>query len=94
MPLGYGDGLPRNLSNRGKVIIRNKSYPIVGTICMDQFMVDIGPEGEAYNGDKVIFLGESENETISLVEIAKILNTDALEVVTHLNNRLPRTYIA
>jgi len=94
IPLGYGDGIPRNLSNKGNVIIRDKVYPIVGNICMDQFMVNIGPKGEAYNGDKVVFVGKSGDESISLVDIAKTINTDALEVVTHLNNRLPRKFIS
>lgn len=88
IPVGYGDGIPRSLSNKGHVIIRGKKYPIVGTICMDQFMVNIGPQGEAYNGDKVILI----NEDLSVYDMANRINTEPLEVLTHLNSRLPRVY--
>lgn len=93
IPLGYGDGIFRSLSNKGRVIINNNMYPIIGTICMDQFMVDIGPQGVAHNGDKVIFIGEDKNHKITITDIAKLASTDALEILTHLNTRLPRVYI-
>ena len=89
IPVGYGDGIPRSLSNKGSVIIRGKRYPIIGNICMDQFMVDIGPNGEAYNGDQVIIVGKD----ISIYEIAELISAEPLEVLTHLNTRLPRVYV-
>ena len=92
VPLGYGDGIPRALSNVGSVIIRGKRFPIVGTICMDQFMVNLGTTGEAYNGDQVTVIGEVGDEKISIVDIANITSMEALEIATHLNNRLPRKY--
>ncbi len=93
IPLGYGDGIFRSLSNKGNVIIRNKVYPIVGTICMDQFMVDIGPDGTAYNGDRVTFIGTDGDKSIKITDLAKLASTDALEILTHLNTRLPRIYL-
>ena len=58
VPMGYGDGFPRSLSSRGEVLVRGQRQPIVGRICMDQFMVDIGPQGTAYNEDAVVLIGE------------------------------------
>ncbi|HEX5693605.1 MAG TPA: alanine racemase, partial [Arenimonas sp.] len=57
VPIGYGDGLPRSLSSRGEVLVRGRRLPIVGRICMDQFMVDLGPQGTAYNEDAVVLIG-------------------------------------
>ena len=53
LPIGYGDGYSRSFSNKGEVIIRGQRYPVVGNVAMDQIMVDIGPDGTAYNGDDV-----------------------------------------
>ena len=92
VPLGYGDGYSRRLGNRGFVLIRGKRYPIVGTVCMDQFMVDIGTDGEAYNGDEVVLIGRQGSEEITLHEVADWLETDPREVLSQLNTRLPRVY--
>ena len=91
IPVGYGDGYRRSLSNKGSVLIRGKKYPIVGMICMDQFMVDIG-EDEAYIGDEVTLIGRQGNEEISLLEIAKICDTIPYEVLCLFNDRIPRVY--
>lgn len=92
IPLGYGDGLARRYSNGGEVLIRGKRYPIVGTINMDQFMVNLGPKGEAYNGDIVTVIGKDGDDIISVRDIANTIATDPLEVLTSLNSRLPRDY--
>src|SRR5690606_25397831 len=65
VPIGYGDGFPRSLSSRGQVLIRGHRHPIVGRICMDQFMVDIGPQGTAYNEDEVVLIGRQGEQAIS-----------------------------
>ncbi|HMO18185.1 MAG TPA: alanine racemase [Oligoflexia bacterium] len=93
IPLGYGDGLPRRYGNVGSVLIRGKKYPITGTICMDQLMVNIGPKGEAYNGDQVTIIGSDGDESISVTDLANIINAEPLEILTSLNTRLPRQYI-
>jgi alanine racemase len=59
VPVGYGDGYFRNLSNRSSVIIRGKKYPVIGRVCMDQMMANIEWE-TAYNGDEVILIGEAD----------------------------------
>ncbi len=92
IPLGYGDGFFRNLSNKASVIIHGNKYPQVGNICMDQFMVNIGPEGEAYNGDEVVLIGEQGNSKITANDLARLAGTDPRDVLVSLNSRIPRRY--
>ncbi|CAN5392055.1 alanine racemase [soil metagenome] len=93
VPVGYGDGYLRALSNRGRVLIRGQFYPIVGMICMDQFMVDIGND-EAYVGDEVVLIGKQGDKEISLLELAKLCNTIPYEILCLFNDRLPRVYLS
>lgn len=91
VPIGYGDGYRRALSNIGSVLIRGKRFPIAGNICMDQFMVDIG-DAEAYVGDEVVLIGKQGDEEIKLTEIAQLCDTIPYEVLCLLNQRIPRFY--
>ena len=91
IPVGYGDGYRRSLSNRGSVLIRGKRFPIVGTICMDQLMVDVG-DSEVYVGDEVVLIGKQGNEEISLMEVARLCDTIPYEILCLFNERIPRTY--
>lgn len=92
VPIGYGDGYPRALSSRGEVLIRGQRHPIVGRICMDQFMVDLGPQGTAYNEDEVVLIGAQGSQCIRVEEVAQAANTIAYEILTGLNERIPRQY--
>lgn len=92
IPVGYGDGYRRVLSNKGSVLIRGKRFPIVGTICMDQFMVDVGDQ-EVYVGDEVVLIGKQGNECISLTEIADLCGTIPYEILCLFNERIPRVYL-
>ncbi len=92
LPIGYGDGFPRILSNRAEVLIRGTRHPVVGTICMDQTMVDIGPEGSAYNGDDVLLFGEMDGEKIALEELCEKAGTISYEMLTRISSRVPRIY--
>jgi len=92
IPVGYGDGYFRNMSNKAMVIINGDKYPQVGSICMDQIMVNIG-WGTAYNGDEVILLGESKGERISVEDLAAWAETIPYEILTNINTRVPRVYI-
>lgn len=92
IPIGYGDGYFRSLSNKGSVLIRGKRFPIVGSVCMDQIMVDIG-EGEAYNGDEVVLIGKQNSDSISVNEVADVAGTVPHEVLTSTNARVPRRYL-
>jgi alanine racemase len=92
VPLGYGDGYLRALSNKGSAIIRGQRYPVVGRVCMDQLMVNIG-QGEAYNGDEVIFIGKSGDDRISVEDLAAAIDTTPHEILVLLNQRIPRIYV-
>lgn len=93
VPIGYGDGYPRALSNRGEVLIRGKRFPIVGRVCMDQIMINIG-NGEAYNGDEVVLIGSEGSERVSLEELASSIGTIPYEILTALNLRIPRISVS
>ncbi len=92
LPVGYGDGYFRALSNRGAVLIGGKRHPIVGRISMDQCMVDIG-EDSAYNGDEVMLIGTQGGERITCEDIAEWVGTIPYEVLTNINTRVPRRYL-
>lgn len=93
IPLGYGDGYPRALSNRGDVLIRGLSHPIVGRVCMDQFMVDLGPDGTAYVEDDVVLIGRQGDAAITVEDVAQSAGTIGYEILTRLNERIPREYV-
>jgi alanine racemase len=92
VPVGYGDGYFRSMSNQAQVIIRGKKYPQVGRICMDQMMVNIEVDS-AFNGDEVTLLGESDNQTITAQELADWADTIPYEILTNINTRVPRVYV-
>lgn len=93
VPVGYGDGYPRILSNCGEVLIHGHKYMIAGTICMDMFMVDIGPKGVAYVGDEVILIGKQGANEITLTSVAKKCKTITYEILCGFNERIPRIYV-
>jgi alanine racemase len=97
LPVGYGDGYLRALSNRAEVLIRGTRHPQVGAVCMDQMMVDLGPGGEAYNGDAAVLIGEQGGEhgveRITVGELAERAGTIPYEILTGLNARIPRKYV-
>ena len=93
LPVGYGDGYFRSMSDQAEVIIRGKRYPVVGRICMDQMMVNIEWE-TAYNSDEVILMGESEGVSIQAEELAGWAGTIPYEVLTNINTRVPRRYFS
>ena len=92
VPVGYGDGYFRSMSNHARVIIRGKEYPQVGRICMDQMMVNIENDS-AFNGDEVTLLGESGSAAITAQELADWAGTIPYEILTNINTRVPRVYI-
>lgn len=92
VPVGYGDGYRRSLSDKAFVLIRGKRYPVVGSICMDQLMVDIGQD-EAFVGEEVVLVGEQNDNVIRLNDIAKWCDTIPYEILCGFNQRLPRSYV-
>ncbi len=90
IPIGYGDGFLRALSNKGHILVGGKRCPIIGKICMDQLMVDLGPCGEAYNGDEVVLIGRQGESDITVNDLADLLDTTPHEILVSLNQRVPR----
>lgn len=93
IPVGYGDGYPRSLSGKGYVLIHGKKAPILGRVCMDQFMVDISEIPEAMEGDKVTLLGMDGTERITAEELGELSGRFNYEFVCDLGKRIPRVYI-
>lgn len=93
VPVGYADGWRRALSNRGQVLLGGRRVPIVGRVCMDQFMVDATEVPEAAVGDEVVLLGRQGGEQIDAEELAARLDTISYEVLSALLPRLPRKYL-
>jgi alanine racemase len=91
VPVGYGDGYLRSMSHKAEVIIRGEKYPVIGTISMDQIVVNIDG-GSAYNGDEVILLGSDGNKSITLEDLAEWAGTIPYEILTNINTRVPRIY--
>jgi alanine racemase len=88
IPCGYADGYFRRMTNRASVIIQGSTFPQVGRICMDQFMVDTGSEYVGM-GDEVVLLGDG----ISPYDLAEWAGTNAYEILTNISSRVPRVYI-
>lgn len=93
IPLGYGDGYPRSLSSCGFVLIRGQKAPILGRVCMDQFMVDVTEIPDAIEGDLVTLIGSNGAEIITANELGELSGRFNYELVCDLNQRLPRVYI-
>ena len=92
IPVGYGDGYPRNLSNKGYVLIGGEKANIVGRICMDQFMVDV-TDLDVSVGDKVTLAGCDGNQEILIDDLAVLAGTFNYEFVCDLGKRIPRVYL-
>lgn len=90
LPLGYGDGVRRGLSNNAEVLIRGRRHPLVGTVSMDNVTVDLGPEAEVEPGDEAVLIGRQGGETIRAEEIAALLRTINYEVTCGISARVPR----
>ena len=92
IPAGYADGFNRLFSNRGRVLIAGRSYPVVGRVCMDQSMVDLGEETEVRVGDEVVLMGRSGDAEIRCEEWAELLGTITYEVTCQVSPRVTRVY--
>lgn len=93
IPAGYGDGYLRGMQKGGRVLICGKYAPIIGRICMDQFMADVTDIPEAYEGAEVVLMGKQGGAEITAEEIAGILGTISYEVVCLISRRVPRIYL-
>jgi alanine racemase len=91
LPIGYGDGYPRNLSNRAPVLISGRRFKISGRVCMDQIMVDIG-NYPVKIGEEVVLIGSQAKNKITAEELAGLCDTIPYEIVCGLGTRVPRIY--
>ncbi|MGD9175203.1 MAG: alanine racemase [Desulfobacterales bacterium] len=93
VPIGYADGLNRLLSSRGQMLVGGQRVPIVGRVCMDLTMLDVGNVKDVQAGDEVVVFGQQGNETLTVDEMAETLNTINYEIVTGISARVPRVYL-
>src|SRR5680860_1315247 len=92
VPIGYGDGFSRGLSNRGDVLINGRRYPRVGNVCMDQFLVEVDRDAPVQFGDPVVLVGRQGEEQITAEELAAHLGTINYEITCSLTGRVRREY--
>ena len=92
LPIGYADGYSRQLSNRATVLVRGRRHPIVGRICMDQCIIDLGPDCGAEVGDEVMLFGRQGPDEITLTELAGLAGTINYELACLISPRVPRIY--
>lgn len=93
IPVGYGDGYPRGLSNCGYVLIHGKKAPILGRVCMDQFMVDVTHIPEALEGSIVTLIGRDGNEEITVESLCDIYGGFRYEMICDIGKRVPKEYL-
>lgn len=93
LPIGYADGYPRALSNRGTVLIRGRRAPVVGRVCMDLTMVDVTEVPDAAEGDEVVLIGSQRGASLSAEDVAEAAGTIAYELLCGIGPRVPRRYL-
>jgi alanine racemase len=91
VPLGYADGVPRHLTNVGQVAVSGRRYRIAGTVCMDQFVIDVGDD-VVQAGDQVVLFGPGESGEPTADDWAAAIDTINYEIVTRVGARVPKTY--
>ena len=93
VPIGYADGLNRLLSSRGQMLVHGQRAPIIGRVCMDLTMLDVGHIDGVQVGDEVVVFGQQGNANLTIDEMASLLNTINYELVTSITARVPRVYL-
>jgi alanine racemase len=92
IPIGYADGYNRLLTNKAHVLIRGRRFPVVGTVCMDQIMIDIRTAENISIGEEVILIGSAGEESITARDLGRLTGTIPYEVLCALSPRVPRIY--
>jgi alanine racemase len=93
VPLGYGDGLPRHASGTGPVLLGGRRHTVAGRVCMDQVVLDLGPDGDARIGDVAVMFGDGRDGGPTATEWADAAGTIDYEIVTRIGARVPRLYV-
>jgi alanine racemase len=94
IPLGYGDGVRRALTNNAEVLVRGRRHPLVGTVSMDNITIDLGPESAVEAGDEAVLIGRQGEDEIRAEEVARRLDTINYEVTCAVSARVPRRALA
>ena len=92
LPIGYGDGYRRGLSNNAEVIVRGQRFPLVGTISMDNVTVEIGPDADVHQGDVATLIGADGEARFLCEELARRLGTINYEISCGISQRVPRQH--
>ncbi|MEA1912166.1 MAG: alanine racemase [Spirochaetota bacterium] len=92
LPVGYGDGYNRLLSSRGIILINGKKYRVAGRVCMDQLLIDLGPDTDVDLYDEAVLFGEGPDAQTA-EDIADMLDTISYEITCNVNKRVPRVYL-
>lgn len=93
VPVGYADGYTRLLSHKASVLIGGRRVPVIGTICMDQFMVDVSAVPGVSTGDEVVLMGRQGDQVVTADELAGLIGTINYEIVCMVSDRVPRVYV-
>ncbi len=93
LPIGYGDGFPRRLSNKGRAIVNGRQCPVVGTVCMDLTMCDVTGAQDVRAGDEAVLLGSQEATAITVEEMAILSGTISYEILCNIGQRVRRVYV-
>ena len=93
VPIGYADGLNRLLSSRGQMLVHGQPAPIIGRVCMDLTMLDVGHIDSVKVGDEVVIFGQQDKGNLSVDEMASVLNSINYEIVSTITARVPRIYL-
>jgi alanine racemase len=93
LPIGYADGYPRALSNRGSVLVGGRRAPVVGRVCMDLTMIDVTEVPGVAEGDEVVLVGSQRDASLSAEEVAEAAGTIAYELLCGIGPRVPRRYL-
>lgn len=93
VPVGYGDGYPRGLSGKGFVLVHGKKAPVLGRVCMDQFMIDVTEIPEAAEGDRVTLIGCDGEEQITMEQLGELSGRFNYEFACGIGKRVPRIYV-
>ena len=92
IPVGYADGMPLELANKGNILIHDVKYPIIGKVCMDMITVNLGKSLKVEKGTSVTLLGKDRKKEISIENYIKLTNTQARYIMCNLGNRINREY--
>ena len=93
VPIGYADGIPRNATNVGPLSVNGNRYTVAGRVCMDQFIVDLGPASGAQAGDPVVVFGTGESGEPTAQDWAEATETISYEILSRVGSRVPRIYV-